>query len=91
MSDIMAAIGLEQIKRFPKMAKIRQRLANQYDELLLGHSTIRPLKRDYAAVVPHIYAVHLSKSIDRSIVQKKLLEKIWLVQAFQQYPLIKKN
>jgi dTDP-4-amino-4,6-dideoxygalactose transaminase len=75
MSNIMAAIGIEQLKRFSKTAKIRQSLAIQYDKLLLGHSTIIPLKRDYISVVPHIYVVRILKPLDRKNIQMKLLEQ----------------
>ena len=74
MSNIMAAIGLEQLKRFPEMARIRQRLARQYDELLLDHPYIQPLHRDYNTVVPHIYVMRIRGLSDRKALQAKLLE-----------------
>ena len=54
MSNIMAAIGLKQLKRFPEMAVKRQALANQYDSLFDNHVQIRPIMHDYETVVPHI-------------------------------------
>lgn len=75
MSNIMAAIGIEQLKRFPEMAAIRQRLARRYDELLLGHSRIRPLPRDYNTVVPHIYPVRILGMSDRKALQAQLMVK----------------
>jgi dTDP-4-amino-4,6-dideoxygalactose transaminase len=74
MSNIMAAIGLEQLKRFPEMAATRQRLAFHYDELLRGHPRIRPLPRDYDTVVPHIYVVRINGMSDRKALQAKLQE-----------------
>lgn len=74
MSNIMAAIGLEQLKRFPEMAAIRQRLARLYDYHLHGHLRIRPLPRDYDIVVPHIYVVRIC-GMNRKKLQKQLLER----------------
>ncbi|MDI1270371.1 MAG: DegT/DnrJ/EryC1/StrS family aminotransferase [Polaromonas sp.] len=75
MSNIMAAIGLEQLERFPVMAATRQRLARRYDELLIGHLRIFPLPRDYSQVVPHIYPVRIRGMLDRKALQAKLLER----------------
>jgi dTDP-4-amino-4,6-dideoxygalactose transaminase len=74
MSNIMAAIGIEQLKRFSEMATTRQELARYYDEQLLGHSVILPVKRDYDTVVPHIYVVRIVGLKDRKALQAKLLE-----------------
>jgi dTDP-4-amino-4,6-dideoxygalactose transaminase len=70
MSNIMAAIGLEQMKRFPEMAAKRQYIANHYDQLLHGHPRIRLMQHDYSTVVPHIYVVCIRGLTDR----KALLE-----------------
>jgi len=75
MSNIMAAIGLEQLKRFPQMAAKRQDLARYYDELLRDHPRIHPLLRDYDIVVPHIYVVRIDGLSNRIELQAQLLEK----------------
>jgi dTDP-4-amino-4,6-dideoxygalactose transaminase len=75
MSNIMAAIGLEQLKRYPRFAAARQRLAHRYDELLAGNRLIRPLLRDYGAEVPHIYVVRIFGDMDRPSLQQRLLER----------------
>jgi dTDP-4-amino-4,6-dideoxygalactose transaminase/dTDP-4-dehydrorhamnose 3,5-epimerase-like enzyme len=75
MSNVMAAIGIEQLKRFPALAASRQSLARLYDSLLEGHSTIRSLPRDYATVVPHLYVVRIAGLKDRKALQKVLLER----------------
>lgn len=75
MSNIMAAIGLKQLERFPEMASTRRNLARQYDELLCDHPLIRALPRDYDSVVPHIYVVRIKGMEDRAGFQKKLLER----------------
>jgi dTDP-4-amino-4,6-dideoxygalactose transaminase len=74
MSNIMAAIGIEQLKYFPERAKIRQRLACRYDELLCGNQYIQILPRDYVAVVPHIYVVRIIGMSNRKVLQDRLLE-----------------
>lgn len=73
MSNIMAAIGLEQLKKFPVMALKRQQLARFYDKLLMGHSRIHPLQRNYDVVVPHIYPVRIKNLLDRKVLQAQLM------------------
>jgi dTDP-4-amino-4,6-dideoxygalactose transaminase len=75
MSNIMAAIGLEQLKRFGYFAEKRQRLARCYDRLLHAHERIRPVARDYERVVPHIYVVRIRGMQDRPRVQAHLLDR----------------
>lgn len=73
MSNIMAAIGIEQLKRFPRMAEIRQKLATCYDSLLQEHPFIQILPRDYSTVVPHIYVVRIKGIQNRKTLQKRLM------------------
>ena len=75
MSNIMAAIGLEQLKRFYEFAKKRQELAKQYNHLFYNHPKIQSLPRDYETVVPHIFVVRLKGMKNRKEVQKQMLEK----------------
>jgi len=75
MSNIMAAIGLVQLKRFPELATRRQELAKHYDELFYGNKIITPLKRNYNEVVPHIYVVRIQNLENRSALQEQLLAK----------------
>jgi len=75
MSNIMASIGLEQLKRFPEMAFKRKLLAKQYDVLLKGHEKIKIFNRDYENIVPHLYVVCIPHMKDRKILQNKLLNK----------------
>ncbi len=74
MSNIMAAIGLEQLKRFPQMATDRKHLARHYDEVLKLQQRIQPLPWDYDTVVPHIYVVRIKDLSDRRALRAKLLE-----------------
>ena len=72
MSNIMAAIGLEQMKRFPEMAAVRQGLAQHYDHFLHGHPRISLMQHDYNTVVPHIYVVRIQKLTNRKALQESL-------------------
>ena len=73
MSNIMAAIGLTQLKSYPVMAKKRQSLALYYDDLLYGHQSIKNIPNDYATVVPHIYVIRISEMQNRKLIQEKLI------------------
>src|SRR6185295_8769103 len=59
MSNVMAAIGLAQLQRFPEMAASRQTLARLYDTRLSNHPRINRLAHDYFKVVPHIYVIRI--------------------------------
>jgi dTDP-4-amino-4,6-dideoxygalactose transaminase len=74
MSNIMAAIGLEQLRSFDHAVRKRQELAKLYDRLFAGSTTIIPLVRDYETVVPHIYVVKIPGMQDRKALQEKLLQ-----------------
>jgi dTDP-4-amino-4,6-dideoxygalactose transaminase len=74
MSNLMAAIGVQQLNRFAEMAAARQQLARCYDASLRGHKRVRPLPRDYDTVVPHIYVVRIDGVWDRNALQAQLLE-----------------
>ena len=73
MSNIMAAIGLEQLRRFTDFADVRRRRAQLYDRLLRDHPRIRPVARDHESVVPHIYVVRILGLQDRDALQAGLL------------------
>jgi dTDP-4-amino-4,6-dideoxygalactose transaminase len=75
MSNLMAAIGLAQLERFPVMAAARQRLAKRYDAALRGVPAIAPLPRDYDTVVPHIYVVRIRGLTDRRQLMERLLAR----------------
>ncbi|MDF1795452.1 MAG: DegT/DnrJ/EryC1/StrS family aminotransferase [Coxiellaceae bacterium] len=74
MSNIMAAIGIEQLKRFKEMAEVRQRNAILYDGSFADNEYIRPLQHDYSVVVPHIYVVRIPSLKKRASLRARLLE-----------------
>lgn len=75
MSDIMAAIGVVQLKRFSELSLERRKIAKTYDFLLTNSKYILPLSHNYDDVIPHIYVVRIKGLKDRVSLQKKLLEK----------------
>ena len=74
MSNIMAAIGIEQLKRFSEFAARRQKLAKQYQKNLKNIKSIELFEQDFDFIVPHIFVVKL-KSGNRDDIRKKMLEK----------------
>jgi len=75
MSNIMAAIGIAQFRKFAVMAEKRRALARRYDESLKTIPGLKVFARDYDRIVPHIYVVQLPDSTDRSTVRDGLAEK----------------
>ena len=73
MSNIMAAIGIQQFKKLPEFAAKRQKLVRRYQEHLSKTDTIDLLEQDLDFIVPHIFAVKL-KSRNRKKIRKKMLE-----------------
>jgi dTDP-4-amino-4,6-dideoxygalactose transaminase len=74
MSNIMAAIGIEQLKYFHTIARKRQEIAQRYDQILIGNKLIQTFPRNYDSVVPHIYVVRIIGLQNRKLLQKQLLE-----------------
>jgi dTDP-4-amino-4,6-dideoxygalactose transaminase len=75
MSNIMAAIGIEQFKRFESFKQKRKKFAKMYNELFSENDKINPLAVNYDMVVPHIYVVLINSQCDREKIRKYLLEK----------------
>lgn len=75
MSDLMASIGIEQLKRFPDFRSKRQELATRYVELLQNEKKIELLQNNYHDVVPHIFPIILEKDVNRNALRRNLLAK----------------
>lgn len=75
MSNIMAAIGIEQLKKFQEFKDKRQLLARRYDKLLMINKSINCLKHNYDDVVPHIYVVKIKGLKDREKLKKVMLDQ----------------
>lgn len=74
MSDIMAAIGIEQFKRLPEFATCRQSLAKRYRNNLGSIDSIELLDQDLNSIVPHIFAIKLPSG-NRDDIRRSLLEQ----------------
>ena len=75
MSNINAAIGIEQFNRFDIFKAKRQKNAKLYDQILKKSSKIKVYKRNYDQIVPHIYVVQILSNINITQIRKKLLAK----------------
>jgi dTDP-4-amino-4,6-dideoxygalactose transaminase len=75
MSNIMAAIGLEQLKKFDKFALKRRNFSNMYDKILNDKVNIKIIDRDYSSIVPHIYPIRINKTVNRDNIRKTLISK----------------
>jgi dTDP-4-amino-4,6-dideoxygalactose transaminase len=63
MSDINAAIGLAQLKRFTAFARTRRELAASYDAGLDGLPGLLPIQRDLEHTVPHLYVLRIRRGL----------------------------
>jgi perosamine synthetase len=59
MSNINAAIGLEQLKKAGAFIRRRREICRQYDSALSGIAGIATLPIDYRETAPHIYVVRV--------------------------------
>jgi dTDP-4-amino-4,6-dideoxygalactose transaminase len=76
MSDINAAIGRAQLKRFKQLSKKRKDLSRYYENLLLKSPKIfKVIKRDLSKEVPHIYCVIIRDLKKRGLLVKDLAKQ----------------
>ena len=75
MSNIMAAIGIEQLKRFEELSSKRKNLAKTYDQKFLNVESLNRIGSDFKNIVPHIYPIMINKEIDRDKLRANLAEK----------------
>ena len=73
MSNIMAAIGIEQLKRFPEFAALRKQLVKRYCTNLESNNSIGLLKHDWDSIVPHIFVIKL-RTGHRDEIKEELLK-----------------
>lgn len=73
MSNIMAAIGYTQLKKFPKFKEIRQRLAKIYQQELESVDGVKLIPCNYDEVVPHIVVIRVRED-KRDAVKEALNE-----------------
>jgi dTDP-4-amino-4,6-dideoxygalactose transaminase len=73
MSNINAAIGNAQLKRFDDLKNARQNIARLYDESLKNNNNIICFDNNYDDVVPHIYVVRIPNLDKREQLREDLL------------------
>jgi len=75
MSNIMAAIGIEQLKKLEKFKARRRDIARKYINGLKGNSYIRKYTEISSGVMPHIFFIVLESGIDRDEIRNFLKKK----------------
>jgi len=63
MSNLFAAIGRVQLKKFPRFASLRQFLAKKYQKELTGIPGIELVPRDFDTVIPHIFPIRVKNGV----------------------------
>ena len=74
MSDIMAAIGRVQLKRFNVLSEKRKELANNYIQFLGNNPFIKLIVRDISDIVPHIFPIILPQEYYVNKIRSNLLK-----------------
>ncbi len=90
MSNIMAAIGIEQLKRKDYLLSSRQQIAKKYQNELKKIPNLTLLTINYEEVVPYIFPVVLPSGIDREQLRLNL-EKKGIETGVHYYPNHKLN
>lgn len=78
--DVLAAIGLQQLRKLPSFVKARQDLASVFDAQIGGVCTmldgpfVRTLQRS-SNTCPHLYVVVFDDRVDRDAVANKMAEQ----------------
>ena len=62
MSDLMAAIGIEQLKKLSSFSSARQLLVAEYVKYLSDIDGINLVRKDYKGNVPHIFPILVCKN-----------------------------
>ena len=76
MSNIMAAIGIEQLKKIEVFAEKRKNLSRKYDKLIKSTNlNIKLINHNYNHVTPHIYVIRILGLKNRNLLQEMLLER----------------
>lgn len=73
MSNVLAAIGRVQLKRFPEFKQQRQQLARLYQENLASLPGLCLFDHDYTKIVPHIFPIRVLNG-KRDLLRAFLLE-----------------
>ena len=74
MSDINAAIGRVQLKRFNHLKNARQKICKYYDSNFLKFKKVQIFNRDFNREVPHIYVLLINNLKKREQLRNDLLK-----------------
>ena len=80
LPDVLAAIGLAQLRKIDAFVGARRLIAGLYDELIaamnnrLGFEIARPLVRS-SSTAPHLYVVILDSEIQRDVIAKEMTKR----------------
>mgnify|MGYP001168967589 CR=1 FL=1 len=85
MSNIMAAIGIIQLKKINKIKKKRYQLVRQYINNLKRNKNIKLFDFDYQNIIQHIFPIRILKLNDRAKLQKFFIKKKIQI-GFHYYP-----
>jgi dTDP-4-amino-4,6-dideoxygalactose transaminase len=72
MSDINAAIGIEQLNKIDIFKQKRQDISKLYLQEFSKIKAVNPIRLNYDEIIPHIFVI---KSIDRDLLRNHLLSK----------------
>lgn len=84
MSNIMAAIGIAQLKRIESFKTIRQKIVNIYIQHLAEIKDVSLLELDYKFIMPHIFVIKVESKLRDAL--KKYLEKNNIQVGIHWYP-----
>ncbi|PQJ21105.1 DegT/DnrJ/EryC1/StrS aminotransferase family protein [Tenacibaculum sp. SG-28] len=84
MSNIMAAIGVEQFKKFPGFKAKRQDLAKLYQTEFSNIERIKILDHNYQEIVPHIFTIQVDS--DQRDELKEFLSANGVQTGFHYFP-----
>lgn len=70
MSNLMAAIGREQLKKIARFAEHRRAAAKRYRRMLSGRSDISLLSLSEDDIVPHIFVIRVTNGRREEIMQR---------------------
>jgi dTDP-4-amino-4,6-dideoxygalactose transaminase len=68
MSDINAAIGVAQMRRFPGFLRKRQARARLYDRLFASNRNVSVFRRDYRKVAPFMYVIRVAAEVRTGLI-----------------------
>lgn len=84
MSNIMAAIGVEQFKKFPFFKQKRQQLAKQYQAAFADFDKVKILDHNYDTAVPHIFTIQVEA--EKRDALKEHLKDMGVQTGFHYFP-----